>query len=133
MTGCCILLAAVLAAGAVRIYMEGSARKAADPLESIYTAEEVTRKLFAAVPLIANSVILLLMCLAVKVKDPDADRPAKAEGRITPPKEPKHVKIVQAVVVAAAVLLIIAGICNGSALDVLIKGINICTECVGLG
>ena len=133
MTGCCILLAAVLAAGAVRIYMEGSARKAADPLESIYTAEEVTRKLFAAVPLIANSVILLLMCLAVKVKDPDADRPAKAEGRMTPKKETKSKKIVQAVVVAAAVLLIIAGICNGSALDVLIKGINICTECVGLG
>ena len=133
MTGCCILLAAVLAAGAVRIYMEGSARKAADPLESIYTAEEVTRKLFAAVPLIANSVILLLMCLAVKVKDPDADRPAKAEGRMTPKKETKHQKIVQAVVVVAAVLLIIAGICNGSALDVLIKGINICTECVGLG
>ncbi len=133
MTGCCILLAAVLAAGAVRIYMEGSARKAADPLESIYTAEEVTRKLFAAVPLIANSVILLLMCLAVKVKDPDADRPAKAEGRMTPKKETKSTKIVQAVVVVAAVLLIIAGICNGSALDVLIKGINICTECVGLG
>ena len=133
MTGCCILLAAVLAAGAVRIYMEGSARKAADPLESIYTAEEVTRKLFAAVPLIANSVILLLMCLAVKVKDPDADRPAKAEGRMTPKKETKSKKIVQAVVVVAAVLLIIAGICNGSALDVLIKGINICTECVGLG
>ena len=133
MTGCCILLAAVLAAGAVRIYMEGSARKAADPLESIYTAEEVTRKLFAAVPLIANSVILLLMCLAVKVKDPDADRPAKAEGRMTPKKETKSTKIVQAVVVVVAVLLIIAGICNGSALDVLIKGINICTECVGLG
>ena len=133
MTGCCILLAAVLDAGAVRIYMEGSARKAADPLESIYTAEEVTRKLFAAVPLIANSVILLLMCLAVKVKDPDADRPAKAEGRMTPKKETKSTKIVQAVVVVAAVLLIIAGICNGSALDVLIKGINICTECVGLG
>ena len=133
MTGCCILLAAVLAAGAVRIYMEGSARKAADPLESIYTAEEVTRNLSAAVPLIANSVILLLMCLAVKVKDPDADRPAKAEGRMTPQEETKHQKIVQAVVVVAAVLLIIAGICNGSALDVLIKGINICTECVGLG
>ena len=46
---------------------------------------------------------------------------------------PQRQKIVQAVVVVAAVLLIIAGICNGSALDVLIKGINICTECVGLG
>ena len=133
MTVCCILLTAVLAARAIGIYADGAARKAADPLADIFTAEEVARKLTHALPLIGNSVIVLVFCLALKVKDPDADRPAKAEGRITPPKEPEHVKIVQAVIVAAAVLLIIAGICNGSALDVLIKGINICTECIGLG
>ena len=41
--------------------------------------------------------------------------------------------ILRAVVLIAAVLLIIAGIVNGGALDVLVKAINICTECVGLG
>ena len=37
------------------------------------------------------------------------------------------------VIVVAAAALIIAGILNGSALDVLYKAITICTECVGLG
>ncbi len=39
----------------------------------------------------------------------------------------------RAVLIAAAVGLIIAGVFNGSARDVLYKAINICTECVGLG
>ena len=50
-----------------------------------------------------------------------------------PQAEPQHVNTLRAVVVIAAVLLIIAGILNGGALDVLVKAINICTECVGLG
>ncbi len=40
---------------------------------------------------------------------------------------------VQAVVLAAAIVFIIIGIFNGSALDVLTKAIKICTECIGLG
>ncbi len=39
----------------------------------------------------------------------------------------------QALIIAAAVILIIAGVLNGSARDVLYKAITICTECVGLG
>ncbi|MBO6163647.1 MAG: thioredoxin [Lachnospiraceae bacterium] len=41
--------------------------------------------------------------------------------------------MIQAVLLAAAVILIIAGIFNGSARDVLYKAITICSECVGLG
>ena len=41
--------------------------------------------------------------------------------------------ILRAVIIAAAVILIIAGVLNGSARDVLYKAITICTECVGLG
>ncbi|MBR5960707.1 MAG: thioredoxin [Clostridia bacterium] len=50
-----------------------------------------------------------------------------------PQAEPKYRKGIQAAVFVAAVLLIIAGIANGGALDVLVKAINICTECIGLG
>ena len=42
-------------------------------------------------------------------------------------------RIVQAAVAAAAVGFIAAGILNGSALDVLIKAITVCSECIGLG
>ena len=42
-------------------------------------------------------------------------------------------KVLQCICVLAALALIAAGICNGSAMDVLIKAVTICTECVGLG
>ena len=39
----------------------------------------------------------------------------------------------QIAMIALAIVLIIVGVFNGSARDVLYKAINICTECVGLG
>ena len=37
------------------------------------------------------------------------------------------------VVFCAAVALIVVGVLNGGVGDVLMKAINICTECIGLG
>ena len=42
-------------------------------------------------------------------------------------------RTIRRVMLAAAVVLIIAGVFNGSALDVFGKAVKICTECVGLG
>ena len=42
-------------------------------------------------------------------------------------------RLLRAVVLALAVVLIIAGVFNGSARDVFGKAVKICTECVGLG
>ena len=47
-------------------------------------------------------------------------------------RDPSRRFSVVATVVAAAAF-ILAGVLNGSARDVLIKAIHICTECVGLG
>lgn len=41
--------------------------------------------------------------------------------------------VVRGVVFALAVVFIILGILNGGARDVLVKAINICTECIGIG
>lgn len=41
--------------------------------------------------------------------------------------------IVRGIIFVIAVTFIILGICNGGAHDVLVKAINICTECIGLG
>ena len=60
----------------------------------------------------------------------------KASGVATTPKPvepPRKTAIPQAILIAVAVILIIAGVFNGSARDVLYKAITICTECVGLG
>ncbi len=60
----------------------------------------------------------------------------KAAGIAAAPKSadaPKKTILPQAILIVAAVALIIAGVFNGSARDVLYKAITICTECVGLG
>ena len=52
-----------------------------------------------------------------------------------PPAAPKRALrlIGRAALYVAAILLIIAGVTNGGMHDVLVKAINICTECIGLG
>ena len=60
----------------------------------------------------------------------------RAAGIATEPKSadpPGRTAMLQAVIIVAAVILILAGVFNGSARDVLYKAITICTECVGLG
>ena len=55
----------------------------------------------------------------------------KAEGKKD--SAPRNREVLQTVLIVAAIVLIIAGIFNGSARDVLYKAAKICTECVGLG
>ena len=129
----CILLAVMLAAGAVVICRDGLVRQAEDPLENIYTPENVKAGLRAVLPVFLLALALLAAGILLGVKAPEAGRPAAKTGPVKPTSEMKHRKAVQAAVVAAAVLLILAGILNGSAGDVLIKAIHICTECIGLG
>ena len=41
--------------------------------------------------------------------------------------------VIRVIIAAAAVALIVLGVMNGGMFDVLVKAINICTECIGLG
>ena len=129
----CILLAVLLAAGAIGIYLEGAARRAEDPLAAIYTPENVSRVLSGVLPVFLGFLCLLVLCLVLGVKDPKDGRPGKADGPVRPEADMKHKEMIRAVLVVVAAALIIAGILNGSALDVLVKAIHICTECIGLG
>ena len=58
-----------------------------------------------------------------------AEKEDKPEGKLTP----RLILGVRIVILVLAVFFIIEGISNGGASDVLIKAINICTECIGLG
>lgn len=57
----------------------------------------------------------------------------KAANEDTREKNDKGLLLVRVLVFAVAALFILLGVMNGGARDVLIKAINICTECVGLG
>ncbi|MDO4866681.1 MAG: CD1871A family CXXC motif-containing protein [Clostridia bacterium] len=240
----CIALVVLLSLSAISIYREGSVRKAEHPLESIYTPEAVAEKFAPIAPLIVAGLGLLIVGIALGVKDERAGRETEdaalerdlAAARVARPSEAmlterrrqkrvmwlgrglfalcmtpvlvyllnpahfpeadlegmfiglirvllpwtaaglgalavcsvlaersalretqaarermkeeraagiaagskpleprKRTGMLQAVVIVAAIVLIIAGALNGSARDVLYKAITICTECVGLG
>ncbi len=134
----CILLVAVLSAGALRIYKEGTARRAADPSASIYTAEEIREKAAPAVPIALAGVLVAVTAAFLGVKDEEAEKPVRdletdRELLRTRPPQPAANARLRALLLALALVFILAGVWNGSMRDVLIKAINICSECIGLG
>ena len=129
----CVALAVILAAGAVLVYLDGAPRRAENPLENIYTAEKAGQVMTAALPVFLALLCVLAACLILDVKSPKG-KGGTGGGKASPASgKLKHETWIRIAVFAAAALLIIAGVANGSVRDVLAKAINICTECVGLG
>lgn len=131
-----ILLAVLAAASAIGIYRAGAAARETDPLAWIFTAEKSAAQFQKIMPVLGLAVLSTILCLVLRVRDEEGSGPVK--GKVTPADPPacartKKVGRLRTVLIIAAVLLMAAGIYNGSALDVLGKAINICTECVGLG
>lgn len=140
----CVALAALTAASAISLYREGAARKALEPLESIYTPQRVAERLAPLAPLFFAGLGLLVAGLLLGAKGEGGGKPSR--GAYVPRERadalspaphasapPKRLGILRAALLAAAAALIVAGVLNGSARDVLYKAITICTECVGLG
>ena len=48
-------------------------------------------------------------------------------------KKPCPVNVLRICLYLAAIVFIVLGVMNGGLYDVLVKAINICTECIGLG
>lgn len=129
----CILLAVLICSAAVRIYREGSIRKAEDPLETVYTKEAVEDASVHLAPLLIVTAAMAGGGILLGIRD---DRKMKPSGRIQDDNKPidrKKQVILRMVLLAAAVLCITAGICNGGMQDVFVKAANICSECIGLG
>lgn len=76
---------------------------------------------------------------AVYVCDASMEREAEAlKGIPGGTRQERHTKkfpvnAVRICILAVSVMLIVVGVINGGMRDVLIKAINICTECIGLG
>ena len=129
----CILLAFLFAAGAISIWLDGSVRQADDPLEVIYTPENVAKKLAVAGPLLFAAIGMTLAGILLGVKDSKAEKRDTKDRPVWHKSQLKNLALIRTALLAAAAGFIIAGIINGSATDMLIKAIKICTECVGLG
>lgn len=44
-----------------------------------------------------------------------------------------HRRVLWAALFCVGILLVVLGVCNGGAGDVLTKAVKICSECIGLG
>ena len=132
-TAVCVLLAGLLCAQAMGIYLEGTARKAASPLEPVFTPEIVAEKLMLLAPLFLFAAGLTIggILTGAKVKNPR--KPMRTACIQHEPKTPKQPGAARTALLILATFFILIGVLNGSALDVLTKAINICSECVGLG
>ena len=140
---------AILTAGsAISIYCEGAAYQAQGHPEAwIFTREKAVEAFGTFVPVLALAVVVTLICVVKGVRDDRQDKPVAAPDLISIYKteraverdvqveaaKAKNLHAVKVAVLIAAVIFIVAGIFNGSMEDMLIKAINICTECVGLG
>lgn len=74
----CVLIAILLSASAIRIFLEGSAWQAAGhPADWIYSREKVASALTPILPLILISIAMTVFGLVKGVKDEDADKPVQ--------------------------------------------------------
>ena len=140
---------AILTAGsAISIYLKGAAYQAEGHPEAwIFTREKAMEAFGTFVPVLALAVVMTLICVIKGIRDDSQDKPVADPDLISIYKaereterdvqaeaaKAKKLQVVKITLLIAAVIFVIAGIRNGSMEDTLIKAINICTECVGLG
>ena len=86
-----------------------------------------------------TAVGLLAVYIALRACDKSCQRECEALKGLPPQKtepiqeKPFPADVLRADLYAAAIVFIVLGVMNGGLYDVLVKAINICTECIGLG
>ena len=144
----CVLWVFLMAAAAIHIYTEGIAYQAQGHPEAwIYTREKAAAAFGRYLPVLLLAVISNIACVIMGARDEDQDKPVadpelisidkkereEAAGAGNVKQDTDKLRIARIAVLVVAVVFVIAGIMNGSMEDMLIKAVNICTECVGLG
>ena len=74
----CVLIAVLLSASAIRIFLDGRAWQAAGhPSDWIYTREKAAGALAHILPLILASIVMTIIGLVKDIRDEDADKPVQ--------------------------------------------------------
>ncbi len=134
-----------MSAQVLLIYFAGAEAKATDPRASIFTREIAVDAVLKGLPLLIAAIVVTIIAVVMGVKtskerlqdiETGKDFIIKSVSKrfgIDNEKNSNKVRIIRLAVIIVAVVLVIIGICNGSAKAVLSKAITICTECIGLG
>ena len=140
----CALVAGLLAAGALSLYLDGAAKQAqGDLFYYMFTREKAGAALLPILPVFAVSLGMTIAGIILDIRDENAGKPVRDEkllrdlgsiqDRAVHQVAARSQIYLRVVVITLAVCMIIAGILNGGLEEVLAKGATICTECVGLG
>ena len=140
----CTVIAVLLAAGALSLYMDGAAKQAeGDLFFYMFTREQAAAKLLPILPLLFCAFGLTVAGVILRIRDENAEKPVRDEKllrdlgsireKAVHQQADQKTRILRTAVLVIALILIVIGILNGGLEDVLAKGAAICTECVGLG
>lgn len=101
-------------------------------IEQMYTRDDIAARFERIAPAVYAYIALVAVGLvwqtAAGEKKPRPAAIAPAEK-----KPARHLTQARLVLLGAAIALVVLGAMNGGARDVLVKAVNICTECIGLG
>ena len=140
----CAVIAVLLAAGALSLYLDGAAKQAeGDLFYYMFTRERAVAKLLPILPLLFCAFGLTVAGVILGIRDENAEKPVRDEKllrdlgsireKAVHQQADQKTRILRTAVLVIALILIVIGILNGGLEDVLAKGAAICTECVGLG
>ena len=103
-------------------------------ISQVYSLQIVSERLSIVSPLLMIYMVLAMIAIIAHLLFGTAQRTV-GKIRPCPPRKyfSKAVNIARVTVLCLGVLFIILGVMNGGSRDVLVKAINICTECIGLG
>ena len=125
-----ILVAGLLIVSVISIYRDGTVLRAEDPLAVIFSREIAANAFRVIAPLFLAAIGMTVAGLFLGIRDEDGLKPVKG-GKVE--NRAPEGKTLRTVLLVAAIVLIVAGVFNGSARDVFGKAVKICTECIGLG
>ena len=132
-----LALAAALIASATALYRGGLARREASGslTAPIFTRDDAGLALRRLAPLALAWLAVAGVSLMAGVRAPKggAARASRDKRRMKGREETKRIALFRGALYALAALLLILGALNGGLNDVLVRVINICTECIGLG
>ena len=140
----CTVIAVLLAAGALSLYLDGAAKQAeGDLFYYMFTRERAGARLLPVLPLLFCALGLTVVGTILGIKDENAEKPVRDEKllrdlgsireKAVHQKADQKTRILRTAVLVIALILIVIGILNGGLEDILAKGAAICTECIGLG
>ena len=102
-------------------------------VEDVYSREVVAERFARVAPAVYGYLAVVLAGLDWQAAAKEKERPRAVAPAQTRPVPEKRLRTLRLTLLAIAAALIVWGAVNGGARDVLVKAVNICTECIGLG